>query len=779
MDSAPSPAGTTFGDLLRRHRQASGLTQEALAERTGLSVRGLSDLERGVRVIPRKDTLHLLIEALRLVGAERVALMAAAERRSAPPPRRIDRGFTAPDLPVPLTPFVGRADELDEVCALLRRDAVRFLTLTGPGGVGKTRLALRVAQEMADWFADGVRFIDLAAIRDFALVVPTIAQSIGLREMGGRPLAERLAALLRDKHLLLVLDNFEQVAPAAAHVVDLLSSCRRLTLLITSRSVLHVSGERAFPVPPLALPDPERSRSVAQVAASEAVRLFVDRAQAVSPHFALEADNVLTVAAICQRLDGLPLAITLAAARIGHLPLTSLLGRLEQRLPLLIGGPRDQPDRLRTMRDAIDWSYDLLSPDEQHLFRRLTVFSGGFTLEAAEYVGSDEVAAPSSVLDGLASLVDGSLAWQDTHAESPRYRMLEMIREYGLELLIASGEAEIVRRRHAEWCLMLAEQANDALPGPAQRLWLERTEADHDNFRKALTWLLSYGEAAAAQRLTAALYRFWYVRGYLSEGRTWAERVLAGGSPELGAARAGALLAAGWLAWAQGDYAQSVERVQESLLAFRTLDHASGIAESLYVLGMVAKDCDDYVQASTLLREALDLFRELGATSWVGFVLNALGIVAYENGDIDQAVAWFAEALVQLRSVGEFNGTAYALTNLGRMALAASDIDRAAMYFHESLALRHRHGDQISVAGCLRGLATIAAAIGEFQQATSLLGPRRRCASGSGFPSPAITRASIRLSTAAARRWGMSNSSLSGKAAASCLWKARLIWQSL
>jgi predicted ATPase/transcriptional regulator with XRE-family HTH domain/Tfp pilus assembly protein PilF len=741
MDAALSPAEATFGDLLRRHRQASGLTQEELAARTGLSVRGLSDLERGVRVIPRKDTLQLLVEAFGLVGAERAALVAAAKRRSAPL-LRVASDPDAPDLPVPLTPFVGRVDEVAAVCALLQRDDVRLLTLTGAGGVGKTRLALHVAQEISDSFADSARFVDLAAIREPSLVMATIAQTFGLREMGGRPLAERLAALLRDKQVLLLLDNFEQVAPAAPQVVALLAACPRLTVLVTSRSVLHVSGERAFPVPPLALPDPDQSQSVAQVAAAEAVRLFVDRAQAASPHFELDAANAPTVAAICRRLDGLPLAIALAAARVGHLPLTLLLERLERRLPMLTGGPRDQPDRLRTMRDAIAWSHDLLTSDEQRLFRRLGVFSGGFTLVAAESLNREREESKSreeageSVLDGLASLVDGSLVWQDTHGDTPRYQMLGMIREYGFELLAASGEAETVRRRHADWCLTLAELSNDALPGPDQRLWLERTEVEHDNFRETLAWLLEQGDTEAAQRLTAVLYRFWYVRGYLSEGRTWAERALAGNRSTPTAVRARALLAAGWLAWAQGDYAQAVERVQGSLRVFRELDHASGVAEALYVLGMIAKDRDDYAQATALLMEALGLFRVLGATPWVGFVLNALGIVAYEQGQIEQATVLFTEALAQFRKVGETHGTTYALTNLGKMALAANEINQAAVYYQESLALRHKHGDQMSVAGCLRGLALIAAAVGKFEEATSLLGAAEVLRERIGLPQP-------------------------------------------
>jgi non-specific serine/threonine protein kinase len=552
-------------------------------------------------------------------------------------------------------------------------------------------------------------------------------------------MAERLVAHLRGKQMLLVLDNVEQVPTASPQIAGLLAACPRLTVLATSRAVLRVSGEHVFPVPPLALPDPEQTQSVDQIARTEAVRLFLDRAQAASTGFALVEANAPAVVAICRRLDGLPLAIELAAARVGHLPLAALLMRLERRLPLLTGGPLDQPARLRTMRDAIAWSHDLLAPDEQRLYRRLAVFVGGCTLEAAEYVGraeTDGSSWPHPVLDGLAALVGKSLLWQDAQADEPRYRMLETIREYGLEQLTASDEAEAVRRRHAEWCLTLAEQSHAGIPGPDQRPWLERSEVEHDNFRSALAWLLEQGDVEAAQRLTGALHRFWYVAGHLSEGRIWAERALAGGPPTPPATRARALLAAGWLAWAQGDHVQAVDRVQPSLIAFRELDQTSGIAEGLYVLGMVAEDRGDYPQATALLTEALGLFRALGATPWVGFLLNALGLVTYEQGDGERATAFFAEALEQFRAAGETSGTAYALTNLGKIALAAGDFDQAAARYRESLALRKELGEPVSLAGCLRGLAIVAASSGQPGVAARLFGAAESLRERIGLPQP-------------------------------------------
>ncbi len=561
------------------------------------------------------------------------------------------------NLPPQPTALVGRDREVGEVCALLSQAEIRLVTLLGPGGTGKTRLSLQVAADLLDTYPDGAFSVPLEPVNDPALLLPTIAQTLGVKE-SELPLVERLKAYLTDKQLLLVLDNFEQVVGGASLIADLLKVAPKLKGLVSSRIPLRLYGEREYAVPPLGLPALKRLPSVADLAHFPAVALFVQRAQAVKADFSLTPENAAAVAEICVRLDGLPLAIELASARVKLLPPQAMLSRLSNRLKLLTGGARDLTSRQQTLRGAIDWSYDLLEEAERKFFARLGVFNGGWSLDAAETVCTfDDLEI--DVLDGLGSLLDKSLLRQEDSTGldgEPRFFMLETIREYALDKLTEFGEAEATNLRHAQYFLSFAQTNQKELTGPQELAALKRLELEHDNFRAALNWAITSGShplsPSIALQLVGALWRFWVKNSYLSEGRRWLETALTKvADPELATERARVLTGAGNLAWVQGDYEQATDWLNQSLALRRELDDKSGMAATLQNLGNMALEHEDYEGATALYTETLAVRRELGDKSEIAIALQNLGNVALEQDDYTQAIALFEEGLTLFKGL--------------------------------------------------------------------------------------------------------------------------------
>jgi non-specific serine/threonine protein kinase len=634
--------------------------------------------------------------------------------------------------------LIGREREIASVRDLLHQPDVRLVTLIGPGGTGKTRLAVEVATASAIDYVDGIVFVSLAAVRDPDLVVSAVARALDLRELADQPLPEQLAAVLGSKHLLLVLDNFEQVVDAAPQVTTLLRACPRLNVLVTSRAVLRATGEYEFPVPSLPLPRHERPE-LGDVGRDDAVALFVARGRAANPTFALTAENAAAVVEICVRLDGLPLAIELAAAWLRVLSPQALLDRLrahgQPSLQLLTGGARDLPARQQTLRDTIAWSYDLLTVDERRLFRHLSVFAGGFSLAAAEAVGPPETSL--AALSIVASLAEKSLVQQVARPDgTPRFRILETIREFGLEQLEAAGETETTMRQLAGWCQVLLEGVEEAFFTAMQGRWVERLETEHDNLRAVLTWALERGDAATAQSLIDKLGWFWIPRGYLSDGRTWGERALALGDASPTPERAATLSRTGTFAWLQGDHQRARELAAEGLRLSRQIGHVIGEGNSQFVLGWTAEDDGRFDEAEAHLTEALDHMRAHGIITWAGFSLTYLGHVDYERGQVERAAVRFEEAHDIFRATGNTYGIGVVLANLAKAARRRGDYSRASALYAESLVLRYEQGDQQSIASSLRGLASIAAATRRHEQAARLWGAADALREAIGAPPP-------------------------------------------
>ncbi len=808
-NSKEGAVAPSFGDLLRRYRMAAGLSQEALAQRAGLSHRGISDLERGLRRTPQRETVRRLIMALHLDASQAAQLEAAIERhrgprRQAGPSRgRTPSAYDAPagaaslpqeviagSLPRPRTLFIGRARELAAIRDQLLQPHVQVLTLIGPGGIGKTRLALQAAWELRAHFPDGIYFIPLSNVARPSDVGQAIAHALVVQPGQGRSVQEALVAHVRARRLLLILDNFEHVLAAATMLADLVAAAPALKVLVTSRAALRLYGEQELPVPPMELPPIADDVLPEQVARAEAVRLFVERARAVWPDFTITAENARAVAQICARLDGVPLALELAASRLKVLPPAALLARLGSclapqgastraggALSLLTGGARDLPPRQQTLRNTIAWSYDLLSPGEQALFRRLAVFAGGWSLPAAETVCGSAQELGLELLDGLASLADKSLIRVEEmrlpgEPVEPRYGMLETIREYALERLEELGEAARLRARHAAYFHDLAQHAWAESRGPRQVAWLARLEAELENLRAAMAWAIEHardGYGGLAIRLAGALGWFWLLRGHRTEGYAWLTRALTGaagtdGGPE-GAAerdRARALTEAASLAHHVGEPVAGRALAEQAVFQWRRLGDPARLADALRALvafldplteaeqiaavrremiealqrvdrarwlaerARLAAESNDLVSARQLAEEALACYRRQGHILGIALTLRQLAQIAMRSGDESRAQPLLEEDGALCRQLGDFGGVAMSERLLALVALRRGDLARAAHLYRTSLLRWQDLGDPGNMAICIEGLAAIAECAGQAQQATILFGAASR-----------------------------------------------------
>lgn len=794
-DGSQVEAHSSFGDWLRARRKALDLTQFQLAEMAGCAEDTIGRIEAGTRR-PSKQVAVLLAEALRVPAQSQhdfihfareggsvagLELFQEPSDVSAEPtpggyPSQLAPPVSAaspalaqstgwvpylPTLPQSLTPLIGREAEVATGVKLISSRQARLLTLTGPPGVGKTRLALALASALTPAFPDGICFVPLAPLREPALLALTVAHALGVSDNMGGLQSARLLEFMRHKRLLLVLDNFEHILSAAPQVAEWLSASIHLQVLVTSRSALNMRSERLFPVSTLALPptkddssqarrrtsdqgsepspfdEPKanyRPSSLAEMGAYSSIALFVERAQAVNPVFQLTESNAQVVGEVCRRMEGLPLAIELAAARIKLLTPQEIQARLrgpegskegrESSLKLLTGGGRDLPARHQTLRGAIDWSYSLLDKGEQTLFARLSVFVGGCTLSAADVVCNSVGDLPFDTLDGLSSLVEKSLLKREEALGESRFIMLEMILEYAMEKLEESGEAEVLRRLHAEFYLSLAEAAQKQFSGAEETLWLDRLERDHDNIRAVLEW--SRKQASTAEislRLAASLALFWEDRGYFPEAKQRLAAALSGpGTSEFAFLRAEVLGVASVTAFHMGDYSSIAPLNEERLEIYRELGDKRGMSSTLTLLARAATAAGDYATAHSLYEQTLALRKEIGTKTGISHTLGEMGELARCEGDFVMARSYYEESLAYARESGDKRYIAWQVFNLGQVALHERDCEQATRLYIEDLVLFQEIRELRGVAYCLSGLAGVAGCQGLGSRAAQLYG---------------------------------------------------------
>jgi predicted ATPase/DNA-binding XRE family transcriptional regulator len=787
---------TKFGEWLRARRKEFGYTQEELADMVGCSPATIRKIESGDRR-PSRQMAELLAEYLEVPQEERPAFirMARAEpgapvalRSTAMPNGQApwsEHETPASNLPIGLTPLIGREDTVDDLCERILRDEVRLLTLTGAPGIGKTRLAVEVASQLAEHFPDGTFFVGLSTVLDPDLVPAAIAQAVGVREGGSQTVVAALVEYMRERRMLLLLDNFEQVVGAATTVGTLLGACPQVKAMVTSREALNIRGERQFPVPPLHLPNPASLPTLDALAEYPAIQLFVERAASVDPAFALTEDNARAVATLCARLDGLPLAIELVAARIRLLSPAQLLARLDHRLALVTGGQRDLPERQQTLRNAIDWSYDLLTPDEQALFARLGVFVGGWTPAAAEAVCNPRGDLGIDLLEGIESLLNKSLVQLSNRPDGDarpeaRFTMLETIREYALEQLEKRGEADDMSQMHAEYYLALAGAAEPHLMGAEAEEWLERLESDHNNFRAALRWALDEGEHEIALGIAGALGRFWSLYGYLSEGRRWLDEVMSRRSAAATADRARVFQWAAALARKQDSYEEARDLYGSSLILYRELEDMAGTAEVLEHLAMLNVLQGDYDAGLRLSAEAMEMGRKLGDnyrltralymhsaaaiysgdlergesdareglalaremdnSELISACINAVALSLHWQGKHEEAARLYDEALQRARMVNDLLNIAQILSNQAELALHMERCGEATDLYRQSLLTFIELGGTLGISEGVMGLAMVASCQGDGELSAVLHGAAEAMREEIGTPIPPFVR---------------------------------------